>query len=67
MSEQQLEFKYEWVEEGDIDLESLTLADIDLEDFPAMRFNGSELAQIRYFKERGCMPKSREELEANDY
>ena len=66
MSEQ-LEFKFNWVEDKDIDFENLTLADLDLEDFPPMRFKGSELAQIRYFKERGCMPKSYEELEANDY
>ena len=66
MTEQQLEFKYEWVEKGDIDFESLTLADVDLEDYN-FRFAGSELAQIRYFHERGCMPKSREELEANDW
>ena len=52
---------------NEVDWENITLADIDLEDFPPMRFKGSELAQIRYFHERGCMPKSYEELLANDY
>lgn len=60
------QFRFDLWEGSDPNFENLTIDDVDLEDYN-FRFAGSEFAQIRYFHERGCMPKSREELEANDW